>query len=90
MYTHTGGRLKSEKYSRDEMTQLYMNKIKVSADRVILVFCVHTRPQEIRLMQIAGFPPSGKIREKYALLESQGISIFFIESQGKSGNFDLA
>ena len=38
----------------------------------------------------AGFPPSGKIREKYFLLESQGISIFFVESQGKSGNFDLA
>ena len=27
---------------------------------------------------------SGKVRE------SQGISIFFVESQGKSGNFDLA
>ncbi len=41
-------------------------------------------------LQGAGFPPSWKIRGKYSLLESQGISIFFIEGQGKSGNFDLA
>ena len=32
----------------------------------------------------------GKVREKYFFLESQGISIVFVESQGKSGNFDLA
>ena len=34
---------------------------------------------------LAGLPPSGKIRENFDLLESQGISIFFVQSQGKSG-----
>ncbi len=29
-----------------------------------------------------GLPPSGKIRENFDLLESQGISIFLVESQG--------
>ncbi len=33
----------------------------------------------------SGLPPSGKTREIFDLLESQGISIFFVESQGKSG-----
>ena len=32
---------------------------------------------------LSGLPPSGKIREIFDLLESQGISIFFAESQGK-------
>ncbi len=40
--------------------------------------------------QRARVPSIGEVREKYFLLESQGISIFFVESQGKSGNFDLA
>ncbi len=42
------------------------------------------------MFKATGFPPSEKIREKYVLLESQGISIFFVEIQGKSGNIYLA
>ncbi len=36
----------------------------------------------------AGFPPSGKVREFFSfwkVRENQGISIPFVESQGKSG-----
>ncbi len=31
----------------------------------------------------SGYSASGKVRGKYFLLESQGISIFFVASQGK-------
>ncbi len=40
-------------------------------------------------LKSAGFPESEKIREKYFPRESQGISIFFVESQGKSGDVYL-
>ncbi len=38
----------------------------------------------IKMSNETGLPPSGKIRENFVLLESQGISVFFVESQGKS------
>ncbi len=47
-------------------------------------------PFKLYKVCVSGFPPSGKVREKCFLLEIQGISIFFVESQGNFAPLNVA